>query len=335
MLALEALAGVIGIDEIQVQPMLFPVLRHLADRHPDRRYLILGSASPDLVRHGGETLAGRIAFHQLPGLSLAECGAGEWRQRWLRGGFPKAFLAASDADSLEWREHYVRAFLERDIPNLGIRIPAATMRRFWMMLSHCHGQLLNHSEIGRAFGISDMTVRHYLDILQGTFMVRLLHPWHANVGKRQVKSPKVYLTDSGIFHHLQGLGTFADLEAHPKLGASWEGFALEIVADAIGLPPQSVFFYRTHAGTEMDLVWQARGRWWGCEFKYTSTPKMTPSIRNAIADLGLHHVWIVHPGEQCFPVAVGVTALPLQQLSGEWPYPEDSQVRGMVVTGDE
>lgn len=323
LLTLDPLRGLIGIDEIQHQPALFPLLRHLVDQHPEQHYLLLGSASPELVRHSGESLAGRIAFHQLRGLSLAEVGINNWHQRWVRGGFPKAFLADCESDSLDWRQNYIQAFLERDIPNLGIHIPAATMRRFWMMLSHYHGQLLNYSELGRSFGISDMTVRKYLDILQGTFMVRLLQPWHANVGKRQVKSPKLYLTDSGIFHSLQGIDNWNQLEAHPKLGSAWEGFALEIASKAIGQADESLFFYRTHAGTELDLLWQANGRWWGCEFKYASAPTVTPSIRNAIEDLGLAHVWIVHPGTETYPLAANVSALPIQALTDTWPYPEN------------
>ena len=317
-LALEDLTGLIVIDEIQRAPDLFPLLRHLVDTHSGQRYLILGSASRDLIRQGSETLAGRIVYHQLGGFRIDDVGAGSLPALWLRGGLPLSFLAASDEDSLRWRESFIRTFLERDIPQLGIQIPAPSLRRFWIMLSHYHGQILNYAELGRSFGISDMTVRHYVEILEGTFMVRVLQPWHANVGKRLVKRPKVYLRDPGLFHALQDVETMAQLRTHNKLGASWEGFALECTCRVLDREETQVHFWRTHAGAEVDLLWQQGGRLYGVECKYADAPRLTRSMRSAFVDLDLAHLWVVYPGAKRYRLAQDVTVVPLQEITVSW-----------------
>ncbi len=319
--ALERHRGLVVIDEVQRLPGLFPLLRHLVDLHPERRFLLLGSASRDLVSHGAESLAGRIAFYELGGFTapevLAEAldPAEAARRHWLRGGLPRSYLAESDDASVRWREFYVQTFLERDLPDLGIRIPARTLSRFWTMLSHYHGQVLNLSELGRAFGISDATVRRYLDILEGAFMIRLLQPWPANTGKRLVKAPKLYLRDSGLFHTLQGLATFDQLESHPKLGASWEGYVVEQALRHLGLRTEDAAFYRTHAGTETDLVWSWGGRVFGLEVKYGDAPKLTASMRHSLEDLALEHLWVVYPGDSRWSLDPRVTVLPFRDLA--------------------
>jgi len=310
-LALEGLRGTVLIDEVQRKPDLFPLLRFLVDERPARRFLILGSASRDLIRQGSESLAGRIAFHYLHGFRLSDVGAGAMRRLWLRGGLPPSFTARDDAASFRWREHYVTTFLERDIPQLGISIPAATLRRFWLMLSHYHGQVLHWSELARSFGISDMTARKYVDILAGTFLVRLVHPWHPNTRKRLVKSPKLYLRDSGLAHCLWGVQTARDLAGHNKLGASWEGFALEQTIRHLGLTDQEVYFWATHAGAELDLFWVRHGRSWGVEFKYADAPRRTRSMQAACADLELEHLWVVYPGDATIRLDRNITAIPL------------------------
>ncbi len=311
--ALESLVGTVVIDEVQRKPDLFPLLRVLADRPASARFLLLGSASLELVRGVSETLAGRVAYHDLGPLVLDETGPRAWRKLWLRGGFPRSYLAGDDEASAAWREDFIRSHLERDIPALGISIAAETLRRFWLMLSHYHGQTLNLSELGRSFGVSDHTVRRYLDILAGTFMIRLLPPWHANVGKRLVKSPKLYIRDSGLFHALHTISNWEQLESHPKLGASWEGFALEqaLRLRRINHP----FHWRTHAGSELDLLWQAEGGLWGMEFKYRDAPGMTKSIHSALRDLNLKHLWIVYPGGESYRLHEKVTVLPVAELA--------------------
>ncbi|MCY4137138.1 MAG: ATP-binding protein [Rhodobacteraceae bacterium] len=311
--ALEGLNGTVVIDEVQRKPDLFPLLRVLADRQPATRYLLLGSASPDLVKEISESLAGRVAYHDLGPLAVDETGTREWRKLWLRGGFPRSYLSDDDAASALWREDFVRSHLERDIPALGISVPAETLRRFWMMVSHYHGQTLNLSELGRSFGVSDHTVRRYLEILSGTFMVRLLPPWHANVGKRLVKAPKLYIRDSGLFHALHTVATSVQLESHPKLGASWEGFALEQAVRLVGVTHP--YFWRTHSGAELDLVWQAHGALWGMEFKYQDAPRMTKSIRAVLHDLPLQHLWIVYPGPDRYRLDNSVSVLPVAEIS--------------------
>jgi len=318
-LALEGLSGLIVIDEIQRAPDLFPLLRYLVDHRPEQRYLILGSASRDLLRQSSETLAGRIAYHELGGLGLRDLGTERWRELWLRGGLPRSVLASSDESSALWRQQYIATFLERDIPQLGIQIPAATLRRFWTMICHYHGQILNHSELARSFGISDMTVRRYLEILEGTFMIRLLQPWHANLGKRLVKRPKLYLRDSGLFHSLLAIDAFPQLATHHKLGASWEGFALEAAIRAIGKRPEELTFWATHSGAEVDLFWQHSGKNLAIEVKYADAPRLTPSMKSALIDLDLDHLWVLYPGDRSYPLAEKVTALPLAQLGKGWP----------------
>jgi predicted AAA+ superfamily ATPase len=320
-LALEDLRGLIVIDEVQRLPDLFPLLRYLVDREAGgQRYLILGSASRDLVQHGSETLAGRIAFHELGGFRINDLGPASMADLWQRGGLPRSYLAATDAASLLWRRQYISTFLERDIPELGISIPARTMRRFWTMLSHYHAQLLNYSELGRSFGVSDMTVRKYCDILEGAFMVRLLAPWAANVGKRLVRRPKLYLRDTGLLHSLLSLDTPQQVLTSPKLGASWEGFALEMIARTLDRDDGELYFWRTHNGAELDLFWQRGGRNWGVEIKYQDAPKMTASMRAAMEDLDLAALWVVYPGRAAYRLAENVTVMPLRDLGGTWDY---------------
>ena len=320
-LALEGLSGLIVIDEIQRAPDLFPLLRYLVDHQPGQRYLILGSASRDLLSQSSETLAGRIAYHELGGFGLRDLDSGRWRELWLRGGMPRSVLASSDESSALWRQQYIATFLERDIPQLGIRIPAATLRRFWTMICHYHGQILNHSELARSFGISDMTVRRYLEILEGTFMIRLLQPWHVNLGKRLVKRPKLYLRDSGLFHSLLAIDSFPQLASHNKLGASWEGFALETASRAIGKRSEELSFWATHSGAEVDLFWQHGGKNLAVEVKYADAPRLTPSMKSALSDLELDHLWVLYPGDRRYPLADKVTVLPLAQVGNAWPYP--------------
>ncbi len=312
-LALQRLKGLIVIDEIQRMPELFAVLRPLADRlEQPAQFLILGSADPHLIRGVSESLAGRIAFVDMGGLTLAEVGADHLQTLWLRGGFPRSYLAPDDEASVEWREDFIRTFLERDIPQLGIRVPAESLRRFWMMVAHYHGELWNASELARSLGVSQTAVRHYLDILSGAYMIRQLPPWWENLGKRQYRSPKIYLRDSGIFHRLQAIDEERQLMTHPKLGASWEGFALEQVLERVGA--RQCFFWRTHAGAELDLLFFRGGRRFGVEFKYSGAPAMTKSLHIALSDLKLERVWIVHAGERAYPVHDRVDALPIGQL---------------------
>lgn len=314
-LALDELEGLIVIDEVQVKPDLFPILRVLADRRGNpARFLILGSASPDLLRQSSETLAGRLFHYDLSGLTLDEVGVEALDTLWLRGGFPLSFLAASDETSLEWRLGFVRTFLERDLPQLGIRIPAITLRRFWTMLAHYHGQTWNATEIGRSLGVSSPTVRGYLDILVSTFVARQLLPWHENLGKRQVKAPKVYVTDSGLLHTLLDLETRAELEAHPKVGASWEGFALNEVVTRLGARSEQCYFWATHSGAELDLLVTQGQRRLGFEFKRTASPGPSRSMYSALEDLGLERIDIVHPGDHTFPLGERLRALSLYRL---------------------
>lgn len=310
-LTLERLSDLVVIDEIQRKTDLFPLLRYLVDYRPEIRFLILGSASRELIRQSSESLAGRIAYMELAGFRLEDVGEGAaiLRRLWLRGGFPRSFLASSDESSLVWRGQFTQTYLERDVPQLGIRVPASTLGRFWTMLAHYHGQLLNYQELSRSFGVSDATVRHYLEILEGTFMVRLLRPWFGNLGKRLVRAPKLFIRDSGIFHSLLGISDMASLESHPKLGASWEGFALETVIRRFGI--RSPCFFRTHTGAELDLVWEEGGKRYGIEFKYADAPRLTPSMRNAMADLSLERLFVVYPGPDAWPLADRIDVVPL------------------------
>lgn len=315
MLALKPLRGLVVIDEIQQHPDLFPVLRVLADRtRTPARFLVLGSASPELLRQGAETLAGRIIYHELGGFGLEEVGESNDRRLWLRGGMPRSYLARSLKESFEWRQGFVRTFLERDLPQLGININAVTMRRFWTMLAHYHAQIWNASEFARSFGVADTTVRGYLDRLVSALVVRQLQPWHENISKRQVRAPKIYLSDSGLLHTLLNLRTRADLESHPKLGASWEGFVIEEIRLRLGAERDECFFWATHSGAELDLL-VVRGRVRrGFEIKRTSAPRVTPSMRHALEDLKLRKLEVVHAGESSFPLAPKIWALPVQRL---------------------
>ncbi len=315
LLALESLRGLVVIDEVQRAPDLFQVLRVLADRpRTPARFLILGSASPDLLRQSSETLAGRIAYHDLGGLGLDEVGASRLEQLWLRGGFPRAFLARSNKDSMLWREQFIRTYLERDLPTLGFRTPPTTLRRFWTMLAHYHGQTWNASELGRALGANPKTAEHYLDVLSGTFVVRRLAPWLANLKKRQVKSPKVYVADSGLLHALLGLGDQRTLEGHPKVGASWEGFLVEQILSRTGTAANNAYFWSTHAGPELDLLLERGGRLHGFEIKRTTSPRLTDSMKNAADALGLASLTLVHAGRDTFEIARGVRAVAAERL---------------------
>ena len=317
---LESLEGLVMIDEIQRRPDLFPLLRYLVDQRPEARFLILGSASQDLLRQGSESLAGRLALVQLSGLRLVDVGQELLWTHWLRGGFPRSFLAADNQLSQEWREDYVATFLERDIPSFGIRVPATTLRRLWTMLAHVHGNILNFSELGRSLQVTDTAIRNYVDILEHTYMVRVLRPWFSNTSKRLVKNPKVYLRDSGILHQLLGIGTTDQLQAHPKLGASWEGYALEECAKSIGLRAEQLYFWATHSGAEVDLLWTTNGKNWGIEFKFEDAPRMTRSMHSALADLELERLWVVYPGKESYPLHERVATLPLTKVGQHWDY---------------
>jgi hypothetical protein len=313
-MTLGALTGLVVLDEIQAMPQLFSVLRVLADRpRSTTRFLVLGSASPALVTGASETLAGRVEFVELAGFDLSETRPRSPDTLWVRGGFPRSFLARSDADSVAWREGFIQTFLQRDLPQLGITLAAPALRRFWTMLAHYHGQTWNASALGRSMGVSDKTVRAWLDILTGTFMVRQLTPWFANVAKRQVKSPKVYLRDSGLLHTLLNLPDRDALFGHPAVGASWEGFALEQVLRSVR-PPEA-YYWATHTGAELDLLFMHRGRRYGVEFKLNEAPTATRSMHTAIDDLKLTHLWVVYPGVEPFPIAPRMSAWPLRDVT--------------------
>lgn len=315
MLALRDLRGLVVIDEVQRRPDLFPVLRVLADR-PERpaRFPVLGSASPDLLRQSSESLAGRIYYHELSGFALDEVGVAARDRLWLRGGFPSSFLAESDAASAEWRRGFVRMFVERDLPQLGVAIAPEMLRRFWTMVCHFHGQVWNGAELARSFGVSEPTVRRYLDLLTSALVLRRLQPWFENLGKRQVKSAKVYVADSGLLHTLLNLETREDLEGHPKVGASWEGFALCELLVRLAARPEESYFWATHAGAELDLLVVRGGRRLGFELKRTDAPRLTPSMRTALADLKLERLDVVHAGEHTFPLGERVRAVALGRL---------------------
>lgn len=315
MLALENLRGLVVIDEVQRRPGLFPVLRVLVDR-PRRsaRFLVLGSAGPGLLRQSSESLAGRIAYHELSGLALDEVGERRAERLWLRGGFPRAFLARSNAAAFEWLRNFIRSFLERDIPQLGSGIPATTLYRFWMMLAHYHGQVWNASEFGRSFGVADTTARAYLDLLAGTLVVRVLPPWFENLAKRQVRSPKVYVADTGVLHALLNLGSAAALETHPKVGASWEGFVIQQLSRRLGTRPEECWYWATHSGAELDLLVVRGTKRYGFEVKRTTAPRLTPAMRSALADLRLAELVVVHAGGTSFPLGPRVRAVAFSRL---------------------
>jgi len=314
MTALRDLTGLVVIDEIQRRPELFPILRVLADRSPLKtRFLILGSVSPDLVREASESLAGRLETISVSGFSLAEVGQEMVNQHWLRGGFPLSYLSADDSDSQIWRKNFIQTFLERDLPQWGIQIPAATLMRFWTMLAHYHVQTWNAAEASRSFGVSDMTVRRYLDILEGVFMVRVLQPWYANIHKRQVKSPKIYFRDSGLLHTLLGIHSELDLFTHPKIGASWEGYAIEETIKA--MRPDEAYFWGTHNGAELDLLLLKDGKRLGVECKRKDAPRLTPSMKIAMEDLGLDRLIIFYPGQRAYPLAERIEVMPITRLA--------------------
>lgn len=313
--ALEPLRGLVVLDEVQHLPGVFRSLRVLADRpRTPARFLVLGSASGDLLGQSSESLAGRIAYVHVGGLSLGEVGVQRLQRLWLRGGLPGSLLARNDAASFEWRQNYVRTFLERDVPQLGIGVPAATLRRFWTMLAHWHGQIWNGSEFGTSFGVSHTTVRKYLDALADALVVTRLAPWSENLGKRQVKSPKVYLTDTGLLHALLQVRTTEDLQGHPKVGASWEGMTITEVVRHIGAAPEECFFWATTAGAELDLLVVRGRRRLGFEMKHTSMPTPTPSMRIATEDLRLDSLHVVHTGPNTFPMGGRTTAIAAARL---------------------
>ena len=310
LLALSRLEGLVVIDEIQLRPELLGTLRVLVDRE-DRstRFLILGSASPDLVRGSSESLAGRVEFVDLGGFDMDEVGTDQLDRLWIRGSFPRSFLAASSEDSVAWRQGFIRTFLVKDIPQLGIDLSPVTMQRFWTMLAHYHGQSWNASEIAGSLGVSDKTVRRYLDILTSTYMVRQLPPWFENIGKRQRRAPKVYLRDSGLVHTLLRLENREAVLGHPKCGATWEGLALEQILRRTG--ESECYFWGTHAGAELDLLLFQNGQRFGVEFKRVDAPRSTKSMRIAIQELALKHLWIVYPGPSRYPIDDVITAIPL------------------------
>ena len=315
MLALGGLKGLVILDEIQRFPDLFSVIRVLVDR-PKRpaRFLILGSASPGLLQQSSETLAGRIIYHRLNGFMLDEVGIENHKKLWLRGGFPLAYLAGTHSASHEWRQGFIRTFLERDIPQLGITIRSSTLYRFWQMLAHYHGQIWNSSEFARSFGVADTTVRNYLDLMTSALVVRQLHPWHENISKRQVKAPKIYISDSGLLHSLLNLRVLGDLEGHPKVGASWEGFVLQQVIRKLDVNEEECFFWATHAGAELDLLVVRGRKRYGYEFKRTSSPRVTPSMRSALVDLNLSRMDVIHAGEDTYMIDKKIRAVSLQRL---------------------
>jgi predicted AAA+ superfamily ATPase len=315
MLVLKDLKGLVVIDEVQRLPDLFQVLRVLVDRPGlPLRFLVLGGASPDLLRQSSETLAGRIVYHQLNGFAFDEIGTERQKRLWLRGGFPRAYLARTNSQSYEWLRGFIRTFLERDLPQLGITIRSTTLQRFWTMLAHYHGQIWNSSEFGRSFGVADTTVRNYLDLMTSALVTRQLQPWHENISKRQVKAPKVYITDSGVLHTLLNLRSMMDLEGHPKVGASWEGFLLQQVIRRLQAFPEECYFWATHGGAELDLFVLRGRRRYGFEFKRTTSPRVTPSMRSALSDLKLNRLDVIHAGENTFPLADKIRAVSWQRL---------------------
>jgi hypothetical protein len=314
MTALAPLKGKVVVDEVQRSPDLFPVLRVLADRRPLRsRFLILGSASPELLHQSSETLAGRVELVAMGGFSLDEAGRPALDRLWLRGGFPLSYLARTEKDSSSWRREFIRTILERDLPQLGVSIPAEALYRFWAMLAHVHGNIWHASDPARSLGVSQPTVRRYLDLLSGLFMVRQLKPWHENLSKRQVKAPKVYVRDSGLLHELLGIRTRKDLVSHPKCGASWEGFAVEQVLSLC--EPDDAYFWATHQGAELDLLLLRNGKRYGVEVKRQDAPSVTPSMRIAMKDLALDHLTVLYPGDQAYPIGKRMSVLPLSALA--------------------
>lgn len=312
-LVLERLGGLVVLDEVQRKPDLFNILRVLVDRPENKGiFLLLGSASPYLIRDVSETLAGRVEFVEMGGFNLEETGPAQLSRLWLRGGFPRSFLAPTENASFIWCQNFIKTFLERDIPQLGISIPAQALRRFWSMVAHYHGQVWNAAEFARSLGSSEPTARRYLDLLSGAFVVRQLQPWYENIGKRQVKAPKIYIRDSGMLHALLSVQTHKDLTGHPKYGASWEGFALGQVLDL--LRPEESYFWATHGGAELDLLIFRRGKRYGFEFKCEDAPRLSKSMKVALDDLGLEKLWVVYPGPQAYRLGKKAEVLPLKDL---------------------
>ena len=310
MTTLGALRGLVVIDEVQRRPELFPVLRVLLDRRPVRsRFLILGRAAPELLLQASESLAGRISLIEMSGFNTGEVGMDSWRRLWLRGGFPKSFLAPSLQASRAWREDFIRTFLERDLAELGVRMPAAAVRRFWTMVAHGSGGIWNGSAIGNSLGESHTTVRRRLDLLSGALVVRVLQPWFQNLSKRQVKSPKVYVRDSGLLHSLLGIGSQIELDRHPQVGASWEGFVIEQLL--MQVQDREAYYWRTQTGAELDLLLPRGARRWGVEVKYADAPRLSASMGIAVRDLQLHRLLVVYPGTRSYQLAPGIEAVPL------------------------
>ena len=315
MTALATLEGLVVIDEVQLAPDLFPVLRVLMDEKPDNgQFLILGSASPRLLQQGGESLLGRLEVIEIGGFDLQEVGSDQQAALWRRGGYPRSFLATSEDDSLEWRRNAVSRFVEQDLRQLGLNAPAPAMLRFWTMLAHYHGQIWSASDPARSLGVNESTVRRYLDFLTQTYMIRQLQPWHENLGKRQVKHPKIYFPDSGLLHALLGIRSEADLQTHPKSGASWEGFALEQIIRAVR--PDEAYFWATHNGAELDLLLFKNGQRLGYEFKRSDAPKISASMRSTFTDLGLSSLEVIYPGRVGYALADGIAVRPLSDYAG-------------------
>lgn len=323
MTALKPLRGLVVIDEVQRRSDLFPALRVLADRKPlPARFLVLGSASGELLRQSSESLAGRMETIAIGGFDLSEVGAGGETELWRRGGFPLSYLAANGADSLAWRKNFIRTLLERDLPPWGVRVPAIALQRFWTMLAHYHGQTWNAAEPARALGVGESTARRYLDLLTDALMIRQLQPWHANIKKRQVKAPKIYVRDSGLLHRLLGIGSARALLSHPKLGASWEGFVVEQILATE--PHDEAYFWATHQGAEIDLVLRRGDELLGIECKRADAPRLTPSIRIALADLDLHRIAVIYPGDKRYPLAERVEAVPLAHIGSRRIFADDA-----------
>jgi predicted AAA+ superfamily ATPase len=313
--ALAPLKELVVIDEVQRRPEIFPILRVLLDRTPlPAKFLILGSASPDLLRQSSESLAGRLELIEMDGFNLSEVGEKKSSALWARGGFPLSFLAKSDADSFAWRNSFIKTFLERDLRAQGIDVPTVALHRFWIMLAHSHGQIWNAAPFATSLGLSQPTVRKYLDILTGLFMIRQIQPWYANIKKRQVKAPKVYIRDTGILNSLLGIKTEADVPRHPSCGASWEGFVIEEVIHAV--EPDDVYYWATHNGAEIDLVLFKDGRMYGVEVKRNDAPTMTPSMRVALEDLKLERIAVIYPGEKRYELHKRISVVPFQQIMG-------------------
>ena len=320
LLQLNQKKGLIVIDEIQRKPDLFPVLRYLCDTNHEIKFCILGSASPDLIKKASESLAGRISYYVLLGFRKEDLPEELLQHYHFRGGFPRSILAPDDETSNQWRKDYIQAYVERDIPQLGVKLAPYSVLKFCQMIAHYNGNIINLSEIARSFGISDTTVRHYVEILTGTYIVRLLQPWYKNIKKRLVKRPKIYIRDSGILHSLLMIDSKEALSRHPKIGASWEGFALEVVSRAIGKSDYELYFYSVHSGAELDLVWEDNGKIWGCEFKFSDAPVLTRSMQQAIEDLEIEKLWVIYPGNKHYKLSENIEVVPLHSIPPVWSY---------------